>query len=82
MRPNGKTISVTDLRDGTREVLENAHFRGQHYVVQRAGHPMAVILGIDEYERLLASASRESGAPVDGRSASGTNPIPRQNSPR
>jgi prevent-host-death family protein len=79
MRSNGKTISVTDLRDGTREVLENAHFRGHHYVVQRAGQPMAVILGIDEYQRLLECAGRGSSAPVDGRTASGEDSTIRQN---
>lgn len=52
MSTSAKTISVTDLRVTTREVLENAHFRGRHYVVVRAGQPMAVILGIDEYRRL------------------------------
>jgi prevent-host-death family protein len=79
MRPNGKTISVTDLRDGTREVLENAHFRGQHYVIERAGQPMAVILGIDEYERLVASAGRGDGMPRDGRATSAQDTSLRQN---
>lgn len=44
-------ISVTDLRTNTREILENAHFRGRHYTIERAGSPMAVILDVAEYER-------------------------------
>ena len=55
--PDRRTINVTDLRTETREILENAHFRGWHYVVQRAGQPMIAILDHDEYERLLAVAA-------------------------
>lgn len=54
METEPKTISVTELRERTREILENAHFRGRKYRVERAGQPMALILGIDEFERLMA----------------------------
>ncbi len=70
MRPNRKTINVTDLRLATREIMENAHCRGQHYVVERAGQPMVAILSVDEYERLLASLGEPRAAPAgaaDGR---------------
>ena len=63
MRPNRKTINVTDLRLATREIMENAHFRGQHYVVERAGQPMVAILSVDEYERLLASLGETRTVP-------------------
>ena len=59
--PNRHTINVTDLRTETREILENAHFRGWHYVVQRAGQPMIAILDHEEYERLLAIAAAGDG---------------------
>ena len=55
MRTEPETISVTELRERTREILENAHFRGRRYVVERAGREMAVILGVDEYRRLLVT---------------------------
>jgi|WetSurMetagenome_2_1015567.scaffolds.fasta_scaffold1727409_1 hypothetical protein len=54
MKTEPETISVTDLREHTREILENAHFRGRRYRVERAGQAMAMILGIDEFERLVA----------------------------
>lgn len=54
MKTEPETISVTDLRGRTREILENAHFRGRRYVIERAGQPMALILGVDEFERLIA----------------------------
>lgn len=57
-----KTISVTDLRARTREILENAHFRGKRYRVERAGQEMVVILGAEEYQRLRAEL--ESGTVV------------------
>lgn len=55
--PDRYTINVTDLRTETREILENAHFRGWHYLVLHAGQPMIVTLDCDEYERLLAIAA-------------------------
>ncbi len=54
--PNQHTINVTDLRTETREILENAHFRGWHYMVLRAGQPMVAILDHDEYQRLVVLA--------------------------
>lgn len=48
-----EAISVTELRERTREILENVHFRGQRYVIRRAGQEMVVILGVEEYQRWL-----------------------------
>lgn len=53
MSREADTISVTDLRERTREILENAHFRGRRYVIARAGQEMAVIIGHEDYQRLL-----------------------------
>jgi hypothetical protein len=49
-----ETITVTNLWVATREIIENAHFRGKHYVVERAGQPMVAVIGIEEYQRLIA----------------------------
>lgn len=57
MSREAETISVTELRSSTREVIENAHFRGRRYQVQRAGQPMVVILGVQEYMSLLQAAN-------------------------
>jgi len=45
-------ISMTELRNSAREVIENAHFRGRRYVIERAGRPMAVVIGLDDYEQM------------------------------
>ncbi len=50
-----KTISVTDFRIKIREIMENAHFRGQRYLVERSGQGMVVVLGVEDYRRLLAA---------------------------
>ncbi|MCX7706769.1 MAG: type II toxin-antitoxin system Phd/YefM family antitoxin [Anaerolineae bacterium] len=59
MRTEPETISVTELRERMREVLENAHFRGRRYVVERAGQEMAVILGVEEYRRLMGGSGQQ-----------------------
>jgi len=56
METNLKTISVTDLRMITREIIDAAHFKGQHYVVERNGKPMVVVVGVEEYELMMGSA--------------------------
>ena len=59
---NAQTITITDLRIRAREILENAHFRNQRFVVERAGQPMVVILGIEDFRR-LAPAATQATAP-------------------
>jgi prevent-host-death family protein len=63
MKKASETISVTDLRVRTREILEEAHFRGAHYVVERAGHEMVVIVGVEEYRRLLRAQAHLPNPP-------------------
>lgn len=53
---NAQTITITDLRIRAREILENAHFRNRRFVVERAGQPMVVILGIEDLRRLAPAA--------------------------
>lgn len=53
---NAQTITITDLRIGAREILEKAHFRNQRFIVERAGQPMVVIIGIEDFRRLAPAA--------------------------
>jgi len=64
MGTNPITISVTDLRMTTREILDAAHFKGQHYVVERNGKPMVVVVGVEEYERMVGAV--EPATPSSG----------------
>jgi prevent-host-death family protein len=47
------TIKATDLRIQTRDIIERARFKGEHFVVHTFGKPVAVILGIEEYNALV-----------------------------
>ena len=46
-------ISSTLLRTKTRDILEQAKFRGEHFIVETFGKPMVAIVGVDEYWDLL-----------------------------
>lgn len=59
MTTEPETISVTELRERMREVLENACFRRRKYIVERAGQEMAVILGAEEYRRLVMGSGQK-----------------------
>lgn len=45
-------VSATDLRTRTRDIVERARFSGEFFIVQRHGRPMAVLLGMQEFENL------------------------------
>ena len=46
-------ISATYLRAQQREVFDNV-LKGQNFIIRRGGKPIAALIGIDEYEELLA----------------------------
>lgn len=47
MKP--KVITSTELRLKTRDIVESAKFKGQHFIVETFGKPMVAIVGIDDY---------------------------------
>lgn len=49
------TVTVTDLRTDLRKYLELAHYSSRHFVVERNHEPFVMILGIEDYRRLLAA---------------------------
>jgi antitoxin (DNA-binding transcriptional repressor) of toxin-antitoxin stability system len=53
-------IKATELRTFTRNLLERAKFQGERFVVCTYGQPMAVLIGIDEYCRLVEQFSEEA----------------------
>ncbi len=53
-------INATELRIRTRDIIEQARFRGMRFTVHSFGKPVAVILGIEEYNALCRSASANS----------------------
>ncbi|MGI8477691.1 MAG: type II toxin-antitoxin system Phd/YefM family antitoxin [Thermomicrobiales bacterium] len=51
-----RTMSATEARIHFGEVLLDVSERGQTIVVERSGHPQAVIVSVGEYERLKNGA--------------------------
>lgn len=49
-------VSATDLRTNTRDILERAKFRGEHFVVESFRKPMVAIVGIQEYLDLMGQS--------------------------
>ena len=58
-----QVISSTLLRTNTRDILEQAKFRGEHFIVETFGKPMVAIVGVEEYwdlvEQVRATAHPE-----------------------
>lgn len=60
-----QVISSTLLRTKTRDILEQAKFRGEHFIVETFGKPMVAIVGVEEYWDLLnqvRAADRPQGS--------------------
>ncbi len=51
-----QVISSTLLRTKTRDILEQAKFKGECFIVETFGKPMVAIVGVDEYWNLLDQA--------------------------
>ena len=54
-----QVISATVLRTRTRDILEEARFTGEHFIVETFGKPMVAIVGIEEYWRLVDRTSSQ-----------------------
>ena len=47
-------INVTDLRLRTHEIMEQVKYHGVKYLIHTFGRPTAIILSVDEYQKILA----------------------------
>ena len=52
--------SVTELRQDTNDILNHADTTGEAILIQRNNDPVAVLLSVDAYKRLLARAEQPS----------------------
>ncbi len=58
-------LGVREARARFSELLESAQFRGQEFLIDRAGKPFAVIIGADQYAEMqseLATLQEERSA--------------------
>lgn len=54
-----RVISATLLRTKTRDILEEARYGGEHFIVETFGKPMAAIVGVEEYWKLTGKGLNE-----------------------
>jgi prevent-host-death family protein len=58
-------LGVREARSRFSQFLESAQFRGQEFLIERAGRPLAVIVGADRYAEMqseLATLQEERSA--------------------
>jgi len=46
-----KTINAMRARGKLGQILEEVYYRGDQYVIERAGKPMAAVVPIEQYEQ-------------------------------
>ena len=48
-----KTVTAMDARNRLGTLLSRASYAGERFIIERRGKPMAVLMGMDEYQRYL-----------------------------
>ena len=61
-------IRAADARNNFAEILGRAHFGGESFLIEKQGKPFAVVLGIEEYRRLLGASSEGAEDPGESES--------------
>ena len=57
-----KRVGTAEARQSFSRLIGEAGFGGEHIIIERSGTPLAVLIGFEEYERLMASQARERKA--------------------
>ncbi len=57
-----KTLTATEAKASFSSVLNSAGYRGQRILVKKGGRPTAVILGYEDYQRLVDLEDRFESA--------------------
>jgi antitoxin YefM len=52
-RTTTKVVSAFKARQNLGQILDEARYQGSRFLVERAGKPMAVVVGIEEWESIL-----------------------------
>src|SRR5215204_5796806 len=52
-RATTKVVSAFKARQNLGQILDEARYQGSRFLVERAGKPMAVVVGIEEWENIL-----------------------------
>jgi len=46
-----KTISAVRVRGRLGQILEEVYYRGDQYIIERSGKPMAAVVPVEQYEQ-------------------------------
>jgi prevent-host-death family protein len=57
-----RRVGTVAARQSFSRLISEARFGGEHVIIERSGSPMAVLIGIDEYERLMAIQAQQREA--------------------
>ena len=51
------TVGMAEAKSKLAELVGQVKYGGNHYILERRGQPMAVLIGVEEYERMQAGAA-------------------------
>ena len=66
-----ETVTAMEVRNRLGDLLSRAFYTGEQFIIERRGKPMAVIMGLDEYQRYLELKNGEATAALDHRGPTG-----------
>jgi len=69
-----KHLSVSELRLNIRDILEGVKFRNERYIIVTYGRPMAVVVNIEEWERVSGEVVMQTPVFQNGDVASDVEP--------
>ncbi len=58
--PTTKVVSAFRARQNLGQLLDEARYQGHRFVVERSGKPMAIVVGIEEWENILETLAELS----------------------
>lgn len=71
--PEPRTITATAMQQKSGQILRQVAQQHRHFVVERAGYPVAAIVPLEDYHRYIQSAKgRDHGADPTPRQTAST----------
>ncbi len=49
-----KTVSALKVRQNLGQLINEIYYRGDEFIIKRAGKPMAALVTIEDYQKLIA----------------------------
>jgi prevent-host-death family protein len=62
------TVTAMEVRNRLGDLLSRASYAGEQFIIERRGKPVAVLMGMEEYQRYLALKKEAESATAPGRS--------------